>query len=232
MPACFCAKMNFKLNKRLLCAAAFVEKGSVTADIGCDHAYLPIYLIENYISAKVVAADINEGPCEKARDNIKKHSLSKVIEVIRTDGLKGIEAYNPNNIVICGMGGDLIARILTDSEYTRTDSPLLILQPMTKQSTLRKWLLENGYNIVNEALCTDDRLYEIIVAKFDGQIRYWNEAELLCGKKNIENKDPLLKDHILKITEQYNTIIKGKNKAGISTEKEEALIKELGELLE
>ena len=223
--------MNFKLNKRLTCAASFVQKGAKVADIGCDHAYLPIYLIENQIASKVIACDINEGPCEKARENIRKHSLSSVIEVIRTDGLCGIDAYSPDNIVICGMGGDLIARILGDSEYTRANSPLLILQPMTKQSALRAWLLEKGYDIVNEALCVDDRLYEIIVAKYDGVCRSWSEAELLLGKRNIENSSPLLSEHGKKITEQYNTIIKGKKKASLGTENEEALIKKLGEFL-
>ena len=231
MPACFCIKMNFKLNKRLLCAASFVERGACVADIGCDHAYLPIFLTETGTASRVIAADINEGPCEKARENVRKHSLSEVIKVIRTDGLCGIEDYFPDNIVICGMGADLIARILSDSEYTRSASPLLILQPMTKQSSLRLWLLENGYKIVDEALCTDDRLYEIIVARYDGKKREWSEAQLLLGKRNTEKRSALLYEHYNRITEQYNTIINGKRRAGLPTDKEEALLKELGELL-
>ncbi|MBR5515075.1 MAG: SAM-dependent methyltransferase [Clostridia bacterium] len=223
--------MNNTLNKRLLCASSFVEKGAYVADVGCDHAYLPIYLIENNIASGVVAADINEGPCEKARENIKKHSLTNVIKVIKTDGLYGIEKYRPDNIVICGMGGDLIWKILSASEYTKCSSPLLILQPMTKQNVLRKELLENGYNIVDEELCTDDRLYEIIVARYDGIKREWNDAHLLCGKLNAEKKTPLFHEHIKKITDQYTTIIKGKSTAGIDTSYEERIIKELRDFL-
>ncbi|MBE6574222.1 MAG: SAM-dependent methyltransferase [Ruminococcaceae bacterium] len=219
-----------KLNIRLKTAASFIKKGSVVADIGCDHAYLPIFLIKNNIASRVIAADINEGPCEKARENIRKNSLSKVIKVIRTDGLKGIDEFSPDTVVICGMGGDLITRIVGNSPYTRESCPMLILQPQTKQSSLREYLLSSGYRIIDEAICEDDRLYEIIVAKYDGIKREWNEVELLLGKRNIENKVPLFDMHITKILNQYMTVVNGKKKAGLDTSYEENIIEELEKL--
>ncbi len=217
--------MNYKLNKRLLCAASFVEKGASVADIGCDHAYLPIYLIKENIARSVVACDINEGPCETARENIRRQGLSKVISVRCTDGLCGIEDLAPDNIVICGMGGDLIFRIISDSEYTRSNKPLLILQAMTKVNELRSSLLENGYNIVNEALVYDDRLYEVIVCRHDGIKREWSEVELLTGR--YAARDELYARHLDKLIKQYTVITDGKRRADIDTAKEEKILEEL-----
>ena len=217
--------MNYKINKRLLCAASFVEKGASVADIGCDHAYLPIYLIKENIARSVLACDINEGPCETARDNIRRQGLSKVISVRCTDGLVGIEDFAPQNIVICGMGGDLIFRIISDSEYTKTAKPLLILQAMTKVPELRSSLLDSGYNIEKEALVYDDRLYEVIVCRYDGVKREWNKTELLTGR--FFEKNELYREHILKLIKQYTVITDGKKKAGIDTTEEEKILEEL-----
>ncbi len=217
--------MNYKLNKRLLCAASFVERGAAVADIGCDHAYLPIYLIKENIASSVVACDINEGPCETARENIRRQGLSKVISVRCTDGLFGIEDVAPDNIVICGMGGDLIFRIVSESGYTKDKTPLLILQPMTKVNELRSSLLRAAYNIEKEALVYDDRLYEVIVCRYDGVSREWSELELLTGKYTEKNE--LYISHINKLVKQYSVIIEGKKKAGLDTTAEEKLLEEL-----
>ena len=217
--------MNYKLNKRLLCAASFVEHGASVADIGCDHAYLPIYLIKENIASSVVACDINRGPCDTARENINRQGLSDVIAVRCTDGLVGIETAAPDNIVICGMGGDLIFRIISDSKYTRTNNPLLILQPMTRISELRSSLLESGYNIEKEALVYDDRLYEIIVCRYDGIKRKWSSIELLTGR--YIKKDELYREHINKLIKQYSVIIEGRKKACLDTTEEEEILKEL-----
>ncbi len=217
--------MNYKINKRLLCAASFVEKGASVADIGCDHAYLPIYLIKENIASSVIACDINEGPCETARENIRRQGLSKVIAVRCTDGLCGIENLAPSNIVICGMGGDLIYRILSESEYTKAQKPLLILQPMTKVSELRSSLLFAGYNIEKEALVYDDRIYEVIVCRYDGIKREWGELELLTGRFLLKNE--LYREHINKLIKQYSVIIDGRKMAGLDTSKEEKILEEL-----
>lgn len=202
-----------------------MKKGTTVADIGCDHAYLPIYLIKENIASSVIACDINEGPCETARDNIRRHGLDKVITVRCTDGLAGIEDFSPDNIVVCGMGGDLIYRIISESEYTRNAKPLLILQAMTKVSELRSSLLASGYNIDKEALVYEDRLYEVIVCRYDGIQREWSETELLTGKSVQKNE--LYKTHLDKLIKQYSVIINGKKKADLDTSKEETILEEL-----
>ena len=174
-------------DQRLAVAASFGRTGMRVADIGTDHASLPIYLVGNGLSPFAVACDINKGPLNSAKQNISSASLSDKIEVFLTDGLNGVEAYSPDDIYILGMGGELIWRIIDNSEYAKTPGVRLILQPMTHAHDLRAGLYLNGFNIVDETLVSDrDRVYHIIVAEFDGVKRIATDVELWLGKKNIK----------------------------------------------
>mgnify|MGYP003301554816 CR=1 FL=1 len=101
-----------KLDARLLAVASLVREGAYLADVGTDHAYLPIVLVLEGVSKKAVASDINEGPYLRALSNVRAHSLSDKITALCTPGLDGIEKYAPTDILICGMGGELIFRII------------------------------------------------------------------------------------------------------------------------
>ena len=131
---------DLKLSKRLSAAASFVRDGAVCADIGTDHAYIPISLVLDGKVKYAIASDINEGPILKARENIEKYGLADKITARIADGLNGIEEYKPNSIVICGMGGELIARIINDCAYVKQQGIQLILQPMTSIAELREYL--------------------------------------------------------------------------------------------
>jgi tRNA (adenine22-N1)-methyltransferase len=172
---------------RLAAAASFGRAGSRIADIGTDHASLPIYLVGNGFSPYAVACDINTGPIKAAKQNIAAAALTDRIDVLLTDGLNGVDDYSPDDIYILGMGGELIMRIINGSDYPRKEGVRLILQPMTHPDDLRKGLLSAGFNIVDEALVKDrDRVYQIIVAEYDGIVRTATEAELWLGKDNIK----------------------------------------------
>ena len=176
-----------KISKRLCTAASYVRNGAVVADIGTDHAYLPIYLaLENRITY-ALASDINEGPISKARENIIKYGLEDKIATAVANGLDGIEKYNPTDIVICGMGGELIAQILESSEYAKKQGIRVILQPMTSVKELREYL-QNGYSTVAEnVVFEDNKIYQVICVEYDGITRRYTDAELELGVKNIEN---------------------------------------------
>ena len=157
-----------KISKRLCTAASYVRDGAVVADIGTDHAYLPIYLALNNRISSAIASDINEGPIKKARENIAKHNLCDQIYTCVADGLDGIEKYAPNDIVICGMGGETIINIITEGKDITPDT--LILQPMTGADKLRKFLYENGYRITDESFVTEgEKVYCIIKAQKNGE---------------------------------------------------------------
>ena len=125
---------------RLAAAVSFGRKGKRVADIGTDHASLPIFLVGNGISDSALACDINIGPLNAAKKNIDAAGLSNKIDTKLTDGLKGIEDFKPEDIYILGMGGELIWRIINDSELARVDGIRLILQPMTHAHDLRRGL--------------------------------------------------------------------------------------------
>ena len=187
-------------DRRLAAAAAFARKGARAADIGTDHASLPIYLVGNGIAPCALACDINSGPLNAAKKNISTAGLSHKIDTLLTDGLNGIDFFNPDDIYILGMGGELIWRIIDDSQISRCAGVRLILQPMTHAHDLRKGLFENGFNIVDETLVRDrDRVYQIIIAEYDGVIRAACEAELWLGKMNIEKAS----NELLEITSVY-----------------------------
>ncbi len=164
------------ISKRLNKISSHI-KGKRMADIGTDHGLVPIFLIENKIVDYAIAADISKPSLQKAIDLAKE----KNIELDARLG-DGMEVLNPEDgietVVIAGMGGVLIGEILSASEISK--NVRLILQPMQGAKELRKYLFENGYEIIDEdVVFEDDRYFEIIVAEYDGKIREVpNEIEL------------------------------------------------------
>lgn len=152
---------------RLLCAAELVRPGSRMADIGTDHAYLPIYLVESGRCPSAIASDIRKGPAESARKNIAAAGLADRIEVRLGDGLCGIAPDEAEDIVIAGMGGETIAAILQATAWVKDGRYRLILQPMTRPEDLRRWLLTNGFTIDTERVIRDgNHLYTVMAAGY------------------------------------------------------------------
>lgn len=179
---------DLKLSKRLSTAASYVRSGAFVADIGTDHAYLPIYLVSNGIASQALASDINEGPILKARENILRYNLADKIYTEIANGLDKIEKYNPTDIVICGMGGELIAKILDSSSYIKNKNIRLILQPMTSIFELREYL-SNGFSTIAENIVREDnKLYQVMCVEYDGKKHCYSSLELELGKLNIQNK--------------------------------------------
>ncbi len=174
------------LSKRLLAVAALVGKGTV-ADIGTDHAALPIWLVQNG-HARALASDINEGPCQRARVNIYAWGLHGKIKVRCCAGLDGIEDFAPDNIVIAGMGGEMIASILAASDYPKNSKCRLVLAPQSMQDVLRRYLSENGFEIDTETVVSDGgKYYQILSARYTGKVAAdMREYEYKLGCLNLE----------------------------------------------
>lgn len=170
------------LSPRLMAAAALVRDGASVADIGTDHAYLPIFLVEEGVSPRAIACDVNKGPLARAEANVEAAGLADRITLKLTDGLNGLETFAPDDILICGMGGELIIRILYEADFIRTPDCRLILQPMTSVDKLRMWLCENGFEIICESLAPEEeRVYELICAHYTGERRDLTEAKAIAG---------------------------------------------------
>lgn len=217
----------FKISKRLCTAASYVRNGAVVADIGTDHAYLPIHLaLENKIQ-RGLASDINEGPIARARENIHKYGLDNIIDTCVADGLDDIEAYAPTDIIICGMGGELIAQIIDKSVYVKKIGVRLILQPMTSIKELRKYL-QNGFSTVAENIVFEDnKLYQIICVEYDGIKKEFNNAELELGVKNIENGGELFEKLLDSLIAKKIKKLNGLKLGGYETKETEKEINEL-----
>ena len=179
---------------RLLTAASLVRKGTKAADIGTDHAYLPIYLIKNNISSKVLACDLRKGPLDNARENIIKAGCENKIELRLSDGLDCVKSDEVDDIIICGMGGTLIADILSRADWLKNSHYNLVLQPQSHADDLRRYLFENGFEIFKEIPVTDDGRDYIIInsafrEKYDNKD---NELRIFFGSL-LENNDKISK---------------------------------------
>lgn len=180
--------MKQELDARLFAVAAEVRDGAYLADVGTDHAYLPIYLAEAGRIANAIASDIRSGPLAIAEKNIRAAGLSEVIEVKLADGLCGMEAYPVTDIVIAGMGGQMIASILEAAPFVKETRPRLILQPMQNIPELRTYL-SGGYRIEKETqVLLGDKFYQILTAVYDGVSRPISEVERILGQYNILHK--------------------------------------------
>ena len=167
----------------MLSVSAYVRKGAVLCDVGTDHAKLPIYLAQNGIINRAYATDINEGPITTARNNVCALGLGDTIECVRTDGLRGTEGYSVTDVSICGMGGELIARILSECDYIRDPSVNLILQPMSHTEDVRRYLYDAGFDIKDECLVRETgKLYTVINAVYSGKAIEYSDVDVILGK--------------------------------------------------
>ena len=196
-----------KLSKRLQTIADFVKKGAVVADIGTDHAHIPIYLIKNNIISKAYACDINAGPLEKAKENINYYGV-KNIELRLSNGLEKLKTDEADTFIIAGMGGELITDILEKGRRFFATERKFILSPHTKTDEVRKYILSNGFEITKEDMCIDEgKFYTVMEAVYIGKTFSYTKGELLFGKYLIDNKNPVLFEYLKKEKQKYLNII-------------------------
>ena len=220
-------------SERLCSALPYLTQGGAVIDVGTDHAYLPIYLVGQNISSRALACDINRGPIESAQRNIAAAGLEDKIDTLCTDGLHGAEHFRPDDIMIFGMGGELIMRILSEAPWVKNANIGLVLQPMTRAHLLRRWLLENGFTIVGETITHEDRYYQTIAARYCGKNEEYTEEELLLGRWNIQNNVPHLAGFVKHEMGVWEAILRGKARAvDADTRDEERVLKFLKARLE
>ena len=174
---------DLHLKGRLSLCAGFVRAGSRLADIGTDHGYLPIALCESGRISSAIACDINPLPLASARENIERRGLSDKISLRLGDGLEKVSADEVDDIVIAGMGGELIWAIIDACPWSRDGSKRFILQPMTRHDRLIRKLYENGFDIVSQSAVSDSgKYYTVIAAVYDSIPRECDHATAAVGK--------------------------------------------------
>ncbi len=223
-----------KLDSRLRTALKYLRKDKTLADIGTDHAYLPIYAVQNGFSKRAIASDINEGPTERARNNVAECGLAEKITVIRTNGLCGLECFSPDDIAIFGMGGELIAHIIESSPWVKNKDKRFILQPMTAAEDLRKYLAKNGFSIIEETLSEQsEKLYVTLCCSYTGKCEEISDAEALLGKYNIENNSdcPIFEKLLNRTIKGLKIRINGLSCACKDSDREQKILKDVEKLL-
>lgn len=197
--------MKVKLNYRLMTVANFVQKKRSIIDVGCDHALLSIYLVQNFEPKKVIASDIKEGPLVHARENIQKYHVEDQISVKLGVGIETIEE-DIDTIIISGMGGLNMIGILKYSRDKYKNIDTIILSPNSDTDKVRKEICKLGFYIAKEALVKDKNIiYPVIL--FQRGKRKYHYQDYLYGPYLIQNKDSLLIEYLLREKEKKEKLL-------------------------
>ncbi len=181
-------------NERMSLIYKLVRNGKNVLDVGTDHAMIPIELVKKEKSKKAFVTDISRSSLEKGIKNIVSSGLSDEITAYCTDGTLGVPLCEVDDIIIAGMGGELIAKILSQDERLKNRKLHFILQPMSKPEETRKYLYENGFLVLSETkVFSENRVYPVISARFSGGKTVYSSIDLLLGPtRNKENRSEIL----------------------------------------
>lgn len=192
-----------ELSKRLQAVAELVTPGMRLADVGTDHAYIPIYLTQNGLVPSAIAMDINKGPLERADTHILEHGLDGKIVTRLSDGLVNLKMEEADTMIAAGMGGGLVIHILNeDPEKTRSLKEL-VLQPQSELAKVRRYLEEHRFRIVAEDMVEEDGKYYPMMKLVHGEEAPYSQEELYYGRLLLKKKNPVLyqflqREHSLK----------------------------------
>ena len=220
---------TLQLSPRLMKIAQLLPVCHTIADIGTDHAYIPIFAILNQRAKRAIASDINAGPVERARVNVAEFGLDEKISLRLGAGLETLSPNEAEVICISGMGGILISEIINSSLPIAANAKRLILQPMTAAKELREYLCQNGFFIEEEVLvCEEDKIYNILSVTFQKGCVY-SEKELVVGRYSLNTDEKLLERHKNQILKKLKIKLKGLEKSRLEENKNEA--QEVGRLI-
>ena len=204
--------MKLPLSSRLLACAGFIKKGSRVADIGCDHGYLSLYLLQQGIASSVIASDINEGPLDSALRNAEKFGFREQISFYLSDGARNIPR-DFDAMVCAGMGADTIISILEHAPWLRNAGYTLILQCQSKRPELRQWLYDAGYRIDRETLAKDGKfVYSIMEVVYDPGHGI-TPAETYITRQLLQDNHPLLPEYYQRVKSGVELTIFGLKRA-------------------
>lgn len=222
------------LGARLVSVAELVRQGAVFADVGTDHAHLPIFLLSEKIIDKAFCTDINRGPLDSAKRNAERFGLLSQMEFILCDGAHALLGKGITDYAICGMGGELIAGIIDRAPHLKEEMPTLILQPMTKQAHLRQYLFEKGFSILTESYSSEgSRHYVTMVARYTGIVRKISPLECEIGTKPLDFTGRASQIAYLRIKLMgYKKMIEGKISGGESSDCDREIMNGLAETID
>lgn len=216
-----------QLSKRLNAVVKLAGKCRCVADIGTDHGYIPIYMIQQNLAQNAVAMDVNKGPLERANQNIKSYRMEKCITTRLSDGVAELKEEEADCVIIAGMGGLLTIRILEAGREVLQTVDTLVLQPQSEIGQVRIWLAEHGYRITDEDMVLDDGKYYPMMRAEHGEQEAWTEQEYVFGKYLIQKQNLVLKEFLQKEERLCREILHSLDgKSGEHIEKRRTEVKE------
>lgn len=184
------------LSKRLQCVVGCVQSGGVVADIGCDHGFTAIELVKSGKASGAVAMDIHEGPLSRAREHIKEYGLTGKIDCRLSDGASALMAGEADTILISGMGGALICRILRGSVQVISEAKELVLSPQSEIDLVRHELHNLGFRIAEEQMVFDMGKYYVVIRAVPGKEKYASEEEYIYGRCLIDGASDIFIEYM------------------------------------
>ena len=180
----------------LLCDSNSIEDECVLADVGTDHGYIPIYLVQHGKCKKAYAMDVNIGPLARAKAHIEDYLLQDRIETRLSDGVSGLQVGECDAVIVAGMGGALTVKILTEGEDVFRSLKTFVLQPQSELPKVRRFLLENGYRIVAEDMVLEDGKFYPMMRVTVGEDGMYRPVEYLYGRHLLKDKNLVLKQFL------------------------------------
>lgn len=187
-----------QISERLKTVASFVTEGMKVADIGTDHAYVPIYLIREGKIPSALAMDVGAGPLQRAREHIAEQGLSEKIETRLSNGFSAFQKGDAQSVVIAGLGGELMIQILNLGKDVISEVSEFILSPHSEIHKVRSYLMEQGFSIVRETMLCEEGIYYTIMRAVYGRGDYETEPEIWYGKRLLEERNPVLLEYLKK----------------------------------
>lgn len=224
-----------KLSNRLLAVASFVTEGNVLADVGTDHGYIPIYLMQEKRIPRAISMDINAGPLERAKEHIELYGMKDYIETRLSDGVAALSPGEVDTVLVAGMGGGLVMHILEEGKEVCRQAKELVLQPQSELERVRQYLWLNGYVILEENMVLEDEKFYPMM-----RVSYQNEMDaesadclLFCryGKHLLEQRHSVLKEYLEREKQLYTGIMGNLLQSTVS-EKTKVRIAEVENVLE
>lgn len=206
------------LSKRMQAVANLITPGDALADVGTDHGYIPIYAVEEKIVNRAIAMDINRGPIQRAASHILEHGLEAYIETRCCDGVQGLNMNEVQTVVIAGMGGGLMQKIMEDGKEILATVPEVILQPQSEIEKFRYYLAEHGWLIEKEDMVFEDGKYYPMMRVVHGHMEI---TDVLYGKFGIyllKDQHPVLRDFLNKSLSTNEDILQKLYKNGRTEE--------------
>lgn len=197
-----------KISDRLATVAGLIPKGAHLVDIGTDHGYVPIWLLQNGFISSAIAMDVNKGPLARAKENRDRYGFTDVMDLRLSNGFEKLKSGEGDSVLIAGMGGPLMIRIIEEGRENASSIQTWVLQPQSEIPSVRRYLHEHHFDIIDEIMLKDEGKYYMAMKAVPGEAAPWTPIEYLFGKFLLDRKNPVLEEFITKETAVYERIQK------------------------